>query len=714
MRRLAPLLLVFVAALLVRGIYLLESSDNPTFNLPVVDARTYDQMARVLAGRGELTQDFFWQPPFYPLVLAAIYALTGGSIVAAKVAQLLLGAVTAALAFALGARLFGRTAGLAAGLMTAFYMPLVFFEGELLSAGWAAFFASATLLALIRAAEKPAGGRFFIFGLLGILGLTARPELLAFFAAGAGWLAIHTFRRSRPKAAATALAAAVAGFLVVAVPMGFLGRAATGKFRILPFSGGVNFYIGNNPDSKKTVGIRPGYDWQKLLAFPERYGLREITQKEAFFRDRAVDYILREPGRFLEGLVYKTRQFFTSREIVRNIEIYVFRRWSWLLRIGVWKWGRFGFPFGLLLALASVGAAMRARSIPAPLWLFLAFYPAAVILIFVAGRYRVPFVPALAVLAGGGAAALAETIRKGRWRTAGAMVILLVGVLFASSVSAPFPEERLDSRAELSFFIGSALEARDRFVEAAASYEEAVRLRPDYADALYNLAVLKEREKDPEAAVAYYLKAREADPEYSDAYYNLGVLYQSQGRSEDAREAYREALRIMPSDIYAHNNLATLLRGAGDIDGSILHYELALKIHPGFTAARNNLAYALSALGRWDAAVENFRKVLALEPDGVASLVGLSRALVSRPDHNTQDAAEAVALAERAADLTRRRDPRILKVLAEACAASGELSRAADVARAAADIAAAAGAADLAADLRALAEKYSSPQAPRR
>ena len=37
---------VFLLALLVRGIYLADSRDNPTFQTPVVDSQTYDGLAR--------------------------------------------------------------------------------------------------------------------------------------------------------------------------------------------------------------------------------------------------------------------------------------------------------------------------------------------------------------------------------------------------------------------------------------------------------------------------------------------------------------------------------------------------------------------------------------------------------------------------------------------------------------------------------------------
>ncbi|MHC4344856.1 MAG: ArnT family glycosyltransferase, partial [Planctomycetota bacterium] len=185
---------IFALAVLVRGVYLYESSDNPTFRAPVVDSLTYDQMARrLLAGEG-LTSDFFWQPLFYPLFLAGVYRVSDFSILAVKVIQMILGAVTCLLVLRLGQRLFDRQTGILAGLIAVFYMPMVFFEQELLATGWAAFCSVAVVLCLLRAREKPTLWRCFILGLTGAFSIIVRPVFLPFFAAGCLWLAVSWIR----------------------------------------------------------------------------------------------------------------------------------------------------------------------------------------------------------------------------------------------------------------------------------------------------------------------------------------------------------------------------------------------------------------------------------------------------------------------------------------------------------------------------------------
>ena len=126
---------LFVLALLVRSLYLYESASNPTFDEPIVDSHTYDRLARAFAGGGGLTDEFFWQPFFYPLFLSAVYRLADSSILIAKLIQVLIGAVTCVLTSKLGLAVFNRRTGLLAGTIVALYGPLIFFDDLWFHAG---------------------------------------------------------------------------------------------------------------------------------------------------------------------------------------------------------------------------------------------------------------------------------------------------------------------------------------------------------------------------------------------------------------------------------------------------------------------------------------------------------------------------------------------------------------------------------------------------
>jgi len=127
--------IVLVVALIVRIWALLDGLDAPTFEYPVVDAKTYDQAARTLADGQGLEYRSFWQPFFYPVFLGTTYLLSGGSILVAKLLQLFLGVATCWLTLRVGRRLLGPGTGLLAGLICALHGPMISIETELLAAG---------------------------------------------------------------------------------------------------------------------------------------------------------------------------------------------------------------------------------------------------------------------------------------------------------------------------------------------------------------------------------------------------------------------------------------------------------------------------------------------------------------------------------------------------------------------------------------------------
>lgn len=667
---------IFLLAVCIRGLYLYDSSDNPTFGLPVVDSRTYDSIARDVTERGLFTQDLFWQAPFYPLFLSAVYLVTGGSILAAKIFQMFLAGVTCVLVYFLGVRIFNRRIGLFAGILAAMYMPLVFYDGELLATGWAAFWSVLLVIGFIRTAEKPDPWHCFFLGLLGGLGTVTRPVFLPFFIAGSIWFGVTATRHLEMKKLLLRAMAIGAGFLTIAIPTGLLGYQTTGKFRILPFSGGINLYIGNNPNYKETITIRPGLQWENLLKIPAAYGIESIYKKDEFFRKKTIEYALNKPVDFIKGLAYKTSQFFSSREIPRNTSIYTFRKWSWMLRIGVWRFMDFGFPFGIILSLAVVGAIGWWRKIPAPVWLFLSFYPASIILVFAASRYRMPILPVMCVLAAGGCASVYRVFKERRWTKLAALIFIFLLVGLASGVVGPFHEEKLDYDAELHYALGVALEEKGDLERAKTSYLEAVRLRKDFVDAYYNLGVLMAEQKKFEEAMGYYSQAVEVDPDCASAHYNLGVLLQSQGRIEDAIKHYNQTLRVEPYDPYTHNNLGNALRSQGKLPEAINHYRLALKFKPDYAIAHSNLGYALLRQGSMDEAAEHFQKALKLRPLWPPALIGLARTLVTHPDLDKRNPEKAIFYAEQAAQLTNFQEPRILNILAMTYAAAGHFKKA--------------------------------------
>ncbi|MBP1767261.1 MAG: putative O-linked GlcNAc transferase-putative TPR-containing transrane protein [Candidatus Aminicenantes bacterium] len=624
---------VFSLALLVRGVYLAESWDNPTFRTPIVDSQTYDGLARRLAAGQPVTSEFFWQPVFYPTFLALVFRLSHSSILWAKIIQAILGAFTALLTYQLGRRILGRAAAVGAGVLVAIYMPLVFFETELLASGWAAFWMAAIALLLFKTREKAKPLPCLALGFSGALSILTRPEFLPVFGAGCLWLLV-AWAREHPNPARlfSRFVFIALGFSLIAGPLAIWSHRVLGRAMMLPSSGGINLYIGNNPDYERTITARPGLDWQELTAAPARQGIVDDLGMQRYFLNKTKEYIKGQPLSFLYGLFHKTTQFFSSREIPRNTDIYLFGRWSRSLRWLVWKAGPFGFPFGLLLPAAFLGLVFCWRKIPGPVLLSLLLYPAAMIMVFVTSRYRVPLVPLLSILAAGGVGAVWDMKRERQWKklAVAAAVALTVGV--AGSSAGPFPEERLNYEAELYYGLGSTYDAWGKVKEAETAYGKALEVKPDYAEAHYNLANIRKTQGRLEEAIGHYGRALQARPGSVEIRNNLGAALKALGRTEQAIEQWDKAVALTPTDPFAHFNLALALAEQRKFDLSLGHAEEALRQRPDWVEIRIDLGMILLQQGEIDRALAQFNEALRINPASAEAHSGLGIVLGSRGD----------------------------------------------------------------------------------
>jgi tetratricopeptide (TPR) repeat protein len=174
-----------------------------------------------------------------------------------------------------------------------------------------------------------------------------------------------------------------------------------------------------------------------------------------------------------------------------------------------------------------------------------------------------------------------------------------------------------------------------RLPEAVAHYEEALRLKPDYAEAHYNFAIalakLPARSTD---AIAEYETALRLKPDFVEAHHNLAkVLGELPGRSTDAMAHYETALRLKPGLVEAHNDLAIeLVKMPGRLPEAIAHYEEALRLKPAYGEAHNNLAILLAQIpGRLPEAIAHYEDALRLKPAYAEAHNNLATALAQTP-----------------------------------------------------------------------------------
>ena len=690
-----PALLIFTLAAAIRLLYLYESSDSPTFFNPIIDAATYCDLAHAALTTGQFSPTFFWQPFFYPAFLLVTFALGNESLLVAKILQALIGAATCVLTYQLARRLFATCLpaptwsrrsppdrwAILAGLFAACYGPLIFYDGELLGTGWETFWAPALLLCLMDLSsalsasprETPLRSLSFLrpwitLGLASSVAILTRPTYIPFVVIAslyALWQLARTLNGLAPSNVgaslatpvfptpvvprkqarlrlAAAAAALIAAILLPLLPASLLSHHQTGSYSILPYSGGLNLYIGNNPNARDTIAIRPGWAWDALTLLPARYGIAPGRETSHFFSTQARKFAQQQPLNFLHGLLEKSIQHISSRELPRNEDIYVYREWSGTLAALVWKIGPFGFPFGLLFPLALLGLwSLRRPSPPpapslpaeasakegtqhqalplllsplAPLTLFLILYTAAVVLVFPSARYRMPLVPILIICATAGLASLATLWTTHRRR---ALATLLGMILLAALISlpGPFPQENAPYRAELNYCLGARELNRENLERARELLTEAVTLDPSYADAHNSLGVALERLARRPDAIAAYRQAATLNPKNLTARMNLGgALFREQAYPEAATE-FAAVAAIAPRHVESRKQLAMTFIARGLSAESIPHFYDALALNPNDAAVHNNLGSALNATGDTVQAVKHFEAAILLDPD---------------------------------------------------------------------------------------------------
>jgi tetratricopeptide (TPR) repeat protein len=581
------LVAVGVLALVVRIIYLLEIRHNPFFGSPVVDAWDYhaDALGLVQTGNSMGTHAFF-QAPLTTYFLAGIYKVFGTNLLWPRVVQIVLGTLTAMGTFVLGRQLFGRRAAWIAGIVTALYPLLLFYEGELLAPAITVFLDVAVLLLVFTVVMPRSGWLWsapgFVFGVRALATTNNLATVPVFWV----WMALRGRSLGWPgRKVGLAVLAFSVGIIAAVAPVTIRNWNLQRQFVLISSNAGLNFYLGNSGDYGAKIGMRPGADWDEFVNEHVRKGLKVGPQMSGYFFEEARTYMRSHPGEYLRLLLHKVRLFLSGDEILRNQEIYPFRRYSTVLKVLLWKVHVPGgpglaFPFGLLLPLAWPGCVLAfSRRHPGGLLLvaYAAFYSLSVIAFFVTARYRVPVVIPLILLVSYGWAAWRAWWRPLRSRVIAILGIVGLGLLSNWNVGAT-PK---DMNADAYYSLAVTLKHQGDLEGAEAHYKEALRLNPMDASAWVNLGLdIYEARGMLDEAESSYRRALEVRPGYATAVFNLGQLAEKRRRPAQAESLYYEAARLDPLMTAPYINLATMAVVRKDYETAMVFYNEAHMRNP--------------------------------------------------------------------------------------------------------------------------------------
>jgi 4-amino-4-deoxy-L-arabinose transferase-like glycosyltransferase len=381
------LFLLLSLAIALRLVFVIFPADGAPFS----DMKDYHDKACALLESGSYGAAL--RPPLYPLFLASVYRIAGTDYIFVRSVQALMGLGVCFLTYAIGRRLYGPRAGLAAGFIIACYPSLVIYTCLLMSENLFILLFTAALLPLVKASKARWLSCFVAGVLLGLACLT-RSVLVGFVFVAALWLVI---RRERIAALCCLLGAicAIAPWSV---------RNWHYYHRIVPIDsyGGYNFLIGNNPDAEgrqsREIAVKLQQTvWKKYTddahraAIGYREGLRFIVDNPEEFVNLGVRKMGHLYGPEIRELSWGySRNFFgpVPRRLLIPVATAVIA------------------AFPIVAGLALLGICLRGVGIGGwrggggLLILTLLYFSLAHFITFGESRFHLPIVPALAIFAG--------------------------------------------------------------------------------------------------------------------------------------------------------------------------------------------------------------------------------------------------------------------------------------------------------------------------
>lgn len=636
-------------ALTIRLVYLYQSSRNPVWMIPTIDAATYHEFARQWVETGLRNSTTAWHAAGYPLFLSLVYFLAGPSIIIAKLAQAMIGAATCGGLATLATRVFDRRAGWIAGLGAALYGPLMFYEGELVSAGWSVTWSLLVLAFLTLPAPGRTRLRGAVAGLLAAGAALIRPELFFGFVAGLSlWFALGWFRKVHPQSwNLPAILTGTAVFLLLVFPIGKFNQRFTGTLSWFPANRGLNLYLGNAPDLCQTLTARPGPDYDRFLHLPQQAGHFSTQAQNEYYQALIIQQVRENPARFLRNLLWKAGLLISSREITADLDVYTARQSSGLLSLLTWKVGWLGFPLALLVPAVILIRLHPHRTRLGPVAIVYGVTALVMILLHPSARYRLLFLPPLLLCAGGGVSAWIAACRQFGaaqcWKKllpSTAILLLTAGIPPTCLDTIPYTAERyrmigqsllattgsssewLQRALELNpddpvahFFLG--LEAwQHKDAETANRHlSEALALTPDYAMAHLLQAEMAEQANDLPTARTSILRALDSQPDQAEAHYRLARLLIKQQDLKEARYHLEQSLRFDPWHPQRHLDLAALLIDMDDPGEALILLEQLIPRYPREPGVFINAGLASQAIGKTGIARSYFMEAIRLSKE---------------------------------------------------------------------------------------------------
>jgi Tfp pilus assembly protein PilF len=519
---------------------------------------------------------------------------------------MILGLATIFLTACLARQCAGPLAGLvAAALQTGFWAG-PYYEGRWLETAPLTLLLLGALSVAIGFQGRPASARSLLAGAaLGLAGLM-RPNAFILAPILYLWMRGACRRTGEWRAPwAKSLGFLLLSLGVILVPL-VRNRLAGGEWVPISTNAGVNLLLGTERASTLSHGNGLTGDWScfdapKLVQRVSEEAEMELKPGEASRRLSRIAWAIHwaDPIGALRLAGWKALLFWTPDEVSNNGEEEIERSTSPIL-------SRLPVSFAVLLGLGVAGFVMwlgfgldaerrspeadpRSRRSGALILIVAGVYFGSFIPFVIAGQYRVPLAPLLAVAVGVGV----ETARRlwvaGRRSAFALCLVLMAGFVILVRVNP-------------------------------------VRVAPDWSRWHYMRGQMYARAGQYGLEEAEYLLALRAEPDRAEVLLNLGILYYGQKKSQ-AVPLLRRVNQIRENAL-ANLYLGRIEQEVGSLDKALISFQTAEALNPDGADAPYRQGLLRMEMGEPSAAVEAFARAWALDPAFEEARFGLGWALL--------------------------------------------------------------------------------------
>jgi Flp pilus assembly protein TadD/4-amino-4-deoxy-L-arabinose transferase-like glycosyltransferase len=533
-----PLAVVLAIAIAVRIIYLCIYQSLPDWNLLTVDNYFHYHWASRIAEGNWIGDTTYFRAPGYVWLLGLLYSLIGPSVFAARLLGLVIGIVSVSMTFLIGRRFFSQPVGLIAALIHALYPLAIYFELELLVDPLFTLLLQFACFCWLRWLKSESTIDIVFCGFWLAVSALVRPTSLIFFPI----LLVLILLNSRKKLASCG-AFLLAAVLIIG-PVTLRNSIVADDPTLIASNGGINFYIGNNPEADGRSATLPeplGHNWRirQVQFIAEQETGRNLTPGEisSYWYARGFDYFKSNPTDALYRYLQKLRYTVANREVSNNRSLDSFFASVSLL-------GANPLHFGLIFLLAVVGMVFDWKN---PLVRQLAgiilLYSLATAIFFFSSRFRLPLLPFYFLLAAAILTKLPTLLQSNRNR-----LFILFGSLAAGACLTYIPPD-IPER---------AFPPHERMTAGLHAY-----LAGDY-----------------DSAITQYQLARQINPTFPEINLNLGNCYLKLGNGPMAEQSFEREIELHPDRYKGYTNLASLCLVSGQYDDGNTLIAKALALAP--------------------------------------------------------------------------------------------------------------------------------------